>query len=76
MASNISQDRMEVYYRPPLSPELVRNAQLVVCGLASNVEDAAMLLDVLNLKGASTKELHVTGDSHSSNLDDPADGPT
>lgn len=41
----------ELLYRP-LSPELVKHAQLVVCGLAKDPKDAELLLSALGLKGA------------------------
>ena len=71
MSSNPSvHNNPQVMHVLHLPPELVRQAQLLVCGQAIDVEDALMLFDVLNLKGAETKELYVTGAIHSSSLDD------
>ena len=43
---------IEMMYYGKLSPELVRHAQLVVCGMAKDLEDAELLLRILQLKGA------------------------
>jgi len=47
MESNTDQN-----YTRKLPPDLVRQAQLLVCGQAIDVEDAIFLFGVLNLKGA------------------------
>ena len=43
---------IEMMYYGKLSPELVRHAQLVVCSMAKDLEDAELLLRILQLKGA------------------------
>ena len=43
-------NQLGVFHIPPLDPEIVHKARLVICGAAKDASDADLIMDIMGLK--------------------------